>query len=211
MARQRSTIGHNPLTAVTTAEETDMTTEETNIHTAPTETPATAAAPVTPEPVEPVVAAMAEPEAAPAAETVTAHEPAPSVRPKAMRTVYRYMAFSAAAGLSPLPAVDAAAAAAVQVKMLHAVAKLYGVAFNKSLAKQIVVAMIGGGGSVGLAIPAASAAKAIPVVGTATGMVLSPAFATASCYATGRTFVGHFENGGTLESFDASAVQAAAA
>lgn len=202
-----------------------MSTEETNIHSEPSEIPApaaeaahvaaeavhAAAEPAHAAPEQPTVHAMAEPDATPAPEPAPAHAPAASVRPKALRTVYRYMAFSAAAGLSPMPAVDVAAAAAVQVKMLHAVAKLYGVKFNKSLAKQIVVAMIGGGGSVGLAIPAASAAKSIPVVGTATGMVLSPAFATASCYATGRTFVGHFENGGTLESFDPATAQAVAA
>jgi uncharacterized protein (DUF697 family) len=126
------------------------------------------------------------------------------------RIVRRFVAYSAAAGLLPLPAVDMAGAAAVQVKMLHTLALLYGVPFNAALARQLIMALFGGGGSVMLALPAASAARFVPVVGTAASMVLSPAFASLSCYAVGRAFLGHFEAGGTLETFDVGEIQAIA-
>jgi uncharacterized protein (DUF697 family) len=122
-------------------------------------------------------------------------------RRKATRVMRRYMLFSGVAGLVPLPAVDVATVTGVQVKMLHAMTRIYGVPFNLKLARQLVLALIGGGGSVVLALPAASATKAVPVVGTAASFLLSPAFATASCYGIGRLFIGHFEAGGTLETF----------
>ena len=120
-------------------------------------------------------------------------------RRKATRIMRRYMLFSGVAGLVPLPAVDVATVTGVQVKMLHAMTKVYGVPFNFKLARQLVLALVGGGGSVVLALPAASATKSVPVVGMAASFLLSPAFATASCYGTGKAFIGHFEAGGTLE------------
>ena len=130
---------------------------------------------------------------------------------KARGVVRRFMAYSGAAGLLPLPVIDVAAVTGVQVKMLYALSKIYDVPFNAKLARQLVLALLGGGGSVVLALPAASATKFVPVVGTAASFVLSPAFATLSCYAVGRIFVRHFEAGGTLETFDPAKAQTAAA
>lgn len=118
-----------------------------------------------------------------------------------MKLVRRHMAMSAAAGVLPLPAVDVAAAMGVQVNLLRALSQLYGVAFDAALARQLVLALFGGSGSVLLALPAASAMKTVPVVGGAASLLLSPAFATLSCYGTGQAFIRHFEAGGTLESF----------
>jgi uncharacterized protein (DUF697 family) len=118
-----------------------------------------------------------------------------------MRLVRRHMAMSAAAGVLPLPAVDVAAAVGVQVNLLRALSRLYAVKFDATLARQLVLALLGGGGSVLLALPAASAMKAVPVVGNAASLLLSPTFATLSCYGTGQAFVRHFEAGGTLENF----------
>lgn len=132
-------------------------------------------------------------------------------RRKATRLMRRYMLFSGAAGLVPLPAVDVATVIVLQVKMLHAMTRLYGVPFNTKLARQLILALIGGGGSMVLSLPAASATKTLPVIGTIAGMLLSPAFATLACYGIGRAFISHFEAGGTLETFSPAVMQANAA
>jgi len=137
------------------------------------------------------------PDDAPSSEAVLP----PGRRRDAMRLVRRHMAMSAAAGVLPLPAVDVAAAVGVQVNLLRALSRLYAVKFDATLARQLVLALLGGGGSVLLALPAASAMKAVPVVGNAASLLLSPTFATLSCYGTGQAFVRHFEAGGTLENF----------
>ena len=132
-------------------------------------------------------------------------------RRKATRIMRRYMLFSGVAGLVPLPAVDVATVTALQVKLLHAMTRLYGVPFNTKLARQLILALIAGGGSMVLTLPAASATKTIPVVGIAAGMLISPAVATMACYGIGRAFISHFEAGGTLETFTPAEVQAEAA
>ena len=238
MARAKSTIGRNPLAAVTPAPEPSATTTPSEIapEVLPEVVPEIAAenAPdvvheVAPEVVhliaagpgagpgagtETLIAANAQadvihtacfvpaalegtPDDAPSSEAVLP----PGRRRDAMRLVRRHMAMSAAAGVLPLPAVDVAAAVGVQVNLLRALSRLYAVKFDATLARQLVLALLGGGGSVLLALPAASAMKAVPVVGNAASLLLSPTFATLSCYGTGQAFVRHFEAGGTLENF----------
>lgn len=123
-------------------------------------------------------------------------------RRKARGILRRYMVYSGAAGLLPLPLVDIATVTGLQVKMLHVMTRLYGVPFDSKLARQLVLALVGGG-SVALSMPIASATKAVPVVGIAGSFLLSPAFASVSCYGIGRAFIGHFEAGGTLDTFTA--------
>ena len=244
MARAKSTIGRNPLAAVTPAPEPSATTTPPEIvpevvHQVIPEIAAENApdvvhevAPeIAPEVVhliaaepgaepgpgagtETLIAANAQadvihtacfvpaalegmPDDAPSSEAVLP----PGRRRNAMRLVRRHMAMSAAAGVLPLPAVDVAAAVGVQVNLLRALSRLYAVKFDATLARQLVLALLGGGGSVLLALPAASAMKAVPVVGNAASLLLSPTFATLSCYGTGQAFVRHFESGGTLENF----------
>jgi hypothetical protein len=230
MARQKSTIRFNPLAAaaaagpmdaasrdfvvpVQHAQAEDVRMEAVPVAAAVDEADAAVLPPAdTPRTSSPQAEAQeAEmPEAEPQAPEAV-RGPQVSNRRDGMRIVRRYMAFSAAAGILPLPAVDVAGAVAVQVKMLHAIAKLYGVSFDSALARQLVLALVGGGGAIALALPAASAAKTVPVVGTVASVVLSPAFATLSCYGTGRAFLGHFEAGGTLQSFDPGKAGAAGA
>ncbi len=171
-------------------------------HTAPIEVTEVAAAHMSAEPsaseAKPVEMAA---ESTPAAASAPDDDVIADRRRKATRIMRRYMLFSGAAGLVPLPAVDVATVTGVQVKMLHAMTRVYDVPFNLKLARQLILALIGGGGSVVLALPAASATKAVPVVGTVASFLLSPAFATMSCYGIGRAFIGHFEAGGTLETF----------
>ena len=127
----------------------------------------------------------------------------PGKEEAAMRTVRQYMGWAAGGGLLPVPLLDLAAVSAVQLKMVHSLARLYGVPFQRSAAKSIIGALIGGGGTYVLAPPVASAAKFVPVIGSLAGMVTQPAIAAAATYALGKVFIQHFESGGTLLDFNA--------
>jgi uncharacterized protein (DUF697 family) len=125
---------------------------------------------------------------------------------EAMSIVRRSSAWSAAAGLIPLPIVDIGAIAGVQVKMIRDMAKVYDVEFNELRAKTLTSALAGGVLPYLLTMGsgfAFSFMKAIPIVGTALGLVAMPGFASASTYAVGKVFAQHLAGGGSLLDFDA--------
>jgi hypothetical protein len=57
------------------------------------------------------------------------------------------------------------------------------------------------------ALTAASAAKSVPGVGTAAGVMSMSVLGGAATYAIGKVFVQHFESGGTFLDFDPEAVR----
>jgi uncharacterized protein (DUF697 family) len=126
----------------------------------------------------------------------------PGKEDAAIHIVHEYMGWSAGGGLIPVPLLDLAAISLVQLKMVHSLARLYGVPFQRSAAKSIIGALIGGGGTFVLAPPVASLVKFVPVVGTLGGMLTEPAIAAAATYALGKVFIQHFESGGTLLDFN---------
>jgi len=134
-------------------------------------------------------------------------ESRPATELEALRIVNTYVGWSAGAGLIPIPLVDMAAIAGVQLKMIHALSKFYGIPFSREVAKSVIGALVGGGGSSMLAAPAASLVKIVPLVGQIAGILTEPALAAASTYALGRVFTQHFETGGTLLNFDAEALR----
>lgn len=127
---------------------------------------------------------------------------------EAMSIVRRSSAWSAGAGLIPIPIVDIGAIAGVQVKMIRDLAKLYGLEFPEVRAKALT------SGLAGSILPylmtmgsgfAFSFIKAIPIVGTAIAIAAMPGFASASTYAIGKVFAQHFAGGGSLLDFDTEA------
>lgn len=126
----------------------------------------------------------------------------------AVKTIKRYMWWSAGAALVPVPIADIVAVSGVQLKMLADLSKIYGIPFEKSRVQAIVGSL---GGyilphtlSVGLF---GSALKTIPVVGTLVGVPSFALFAAAYAWALGRVFIQHFESGGTFLDFDPEAVR----
>lgn len=120
----------------------------------------------------------------------------------AMQVTNRYLLYTGGAGLIPIPLFDMAAVAALQVKMLSEIAKVYGLTLQKDRGKSLVTALIGGTlptalgyGGVG------SFLKRLPVVGPIVGVFTVSAFAAASTYAVARVFIQHFESGGTFLDF----------
>ncbi len=132
----------------------------------------------------------------------------PTTEQAGLNLVKRYMWISAGVGLIPLPALDAAALIALQLKMLKDLTNLYpDIHFSEQLGKASITALLGAsapiaGSGLGYML------RALPVVGPAISLVTIPAFSGASTYAVGKVFIMHFESGGTLLDFDPSKMRA---
>lgn len=114
--------------------------------------------------------------------------------------IKKYALWSAGAGLIPIPGVDLAAIAGVQVKMLAELARLYDVPFRRNRAKAVIMGVLGSAGAQSLAVGLpGTAVKMVPLVGSVVGAVTTPLFAGAVTYGIGNVLVLHFESGGTLE------------
>lgn len=189
MARRSTTIGHDPLKAIG---------KDESAPSAPAEPAASPAEAVPPADAVPATALVPH-----AAHTAHHHYEA-----RALAIVRSYYGWSAAAGLVPLPVIDLAAIVGVQVKMLSAIAELYEIPFDAKMVRPLVVALVSGTGGWLLAGSAASLVKAIPGIGLLLGLAAHPALAAASCWATGRVFIMHFESGGTFLDFNPAEMRA---
>lgn len=127
---------------------------------------------------------------------------------EALKIVKNHMWMSAGAGLIPIPVVDLAAVAGVQLKVLAALSKFYGVPFSKNCGKAAIASLIGFVLPHALAFGAAgSFIKLIPIVGTMSGVAWMGLFSGAYTWALGNVFVQHFESGGTFLDFKAEKVR----
>jgi len=143
-----------------------------------------------------------------AADTLGSTAPAPTKHDLAAKRIEYYARWAAAAGAIPAPVVDIAALTAVQLKMLHTLAKIYGSEFSQDKGKAILGSVLGalipsklGYGALGSAI------KAVPVVGTIAGMAAVPAFNYATTHAVGKVFEKHFASGGKMLNLDPKSVE----
>ncbi|MFH1058087.1 MAG: DUF697 domain-containing protein [Pseudomonadota bacterium] len=140
-------------------------------------------------------------------------KPAPDDRaPQAERIVNFWAGWAAGVGLIPLPLLDMAALAGLQLRMLHELARLYGRDFSPWRARAIITAVIAG------VLPVSAAtgllgnlARMIPVVGTAAGVLTLPVLAGAATLALGRICALHFKVGGDIFSLDAQKLRQAVA
>lgn len=148
-----------------------------------------------------------------------APEPAPQPEPAAApvvagrellarEVVKKHVAYAAVVGLVPLPVINAAGVAGIEIKLLYDLAKLYDVPFRQDRVKSIVSSLIGGVLSTELGVGTAGLVKGWAVVGSALAFVAVPTFASAVTYAVGRVFIQHFESGGTFLNFDPEKVKA---
>jgi len=115
----------------------------------------------------------------------------------------RYALYAAAAGLVPMPVIDVAAIAGVQVAMARALAQEYSVPFDREKGRTIVTALAGGVASTATGRSVLKMlVKRIPIAGTVFTVATVPAVASAVTYAVGCVFIAHFEAGGTLDDLD---------
>ena len=113
-----------------------------------------------------------------------------------------YILASAGIGLVPLPLADLAGVMALQVKLVHGLAKVYEVPFKENITKSLLASLLSGASSVIGVMGLSSLAKSIPVLGTLAGGGGVAVTAASVTFATGEVFTRHFESGGTLLDFD---------
>lgn len=147
---------------------------------------------------------------APAAESVveTVEDPREA---RAAQVIRDNLYLSGASGLIPVPYLDTAALAAVNLKLLRNLSDVYGVEFRAEIGKEAIGVLLASvtppllaGGILGSSL-VRSALRSIPVIGTAVGLIALPAFHAAFTYALGSAFRRHFASGGTFLTFDAAA------
>lgn len=127
---------------------------------------------------------------------------------KASAIISNKCKWSAAAGFIPVPYLDLAGLAAVQVKMVSELTELYGKTVQQEAIKTTVATLLGTLTTAGLAAPLAfTTVKIIPGLGSFAGGVSMGALGAAATYAVGKVFVNHFEGGGTLANFDVDKVK----
>ena len=121
---------------------------------------------------------------------------------KALKTTKNYMWWSMGASLLPIPWVDLAAVAGVQLRMLAEISKIYDVPFQKNRGKAAIASLVGFVLPHALAYGAiGSLLKAVPVVGVLSGPPAMALFCGGYTWALGRVFIQHFESGGTFLNF----------
>ena len=127
---------------------------------------------------------------------------------KALKTVKNYMWWSMGAGIIPVPFVDLAAVAGVQLKVLSEISKIYEVPFSESRGKAAIASLAGFALPHSMAFGAVgSLLKAIPVVGAFAGAPAMVLFCGGYTWALGKVFIQHFESGGTFLTFNPDEVK----
>lgn len=111
-------------------------------------------------------------------------------------------------GLVPLPLVDIIALMGIQLNMIRKISAEYGVPFREDLGKSLVTSLMGGVLPVTVGCTLASIIKFIPLIGYTTGAVTMPVISGAATYALYKTFVQHFESGGTFLDMEPAKVKA---
>ncbi|MEP0474527.1 MAG: DUF697 domain-containing protein [Nisaea sp.] len=111
----------------------------------------------------------------------------------ANQIVSTYSAIGAGVGIIPIPAVDIAGLAGVQLMMLSKLAAVYKVPFSGNLARALISAVLGAiipttlkAGTIGLI-------RSIPLFGQLLGFAAMPAYSWMVTYAIGTVFADMFE------------------
>ena len=106
-------------------------------------------------------------------------------------------------GFVPVPLVDFLGLTALQIELIHALAKAHGVEFKKERVKSIISSLCGGFLTTASVPLAASLLKSIPVIGFTAGAATISIMGGATTYALGWVFDRHFRKGGNLIDFNA--------
>jgi uncharacterized protein (DUF697 family) len=121
---------------------------------------------------------------------------------QATKLVERFAMWAGVAGVIPVPVVDLVAVGGLQVQMLRRLSQIYDVPFADNRGKALITSLAGAAIPTSSGLGAAEFLKAIPIVGSAIGALVTPALAAGLTYAIGKVFIQHFESGGTLLDFN---------
>ena len=136
------------------------------------------------------------------AETETCERPCPTE--EIADAIIRKRVYGAIGiGFIPVPLVDFLGLTALQIEMIHALAKAHGVEFKKERVKSIISSLCGGLLTTASVPLAASLFKSIPVIGITAGAATISIMGGSTTYALGWVFDRHFRKGGCLIDFDA--------
>jgi uncharacterized protein (DUF697 family) len=122
---------------------------------------------------------------------------------EADRIVKNHVLVGSAVGLMPLPVVDIFALSTTQLNMVHQLSRHYQIDFDNKKAKSAIISLINGSLPTVTVISLSSFVKLIPGIGTLGGNASLILTGAAVTYATGRSFIKHFNEGGTIEDFNA--------
>src|SRR6185437_1273124 len=139
----------------------------------------------------------------PAVQTDAPSSQTPEARTQeATNLVERFSTWAGAAGLIPVPVVDLIAVGGLQLQMVRRLSQIYNVPFGENRGKALITSLVGAAIPTSSGLGAAEFLKAIPIVGTALGALITPALAAGLTFAIGKVFMQHFESGGTLLDFN---------
>jgi uncharacterized protein (DUF697 family) len=121
---------------------------------------------------------------------------------EADQLIKKYAFRSSLTGFIPIPLLDTLGLIGVQQVMLYYLATLYDIPYSKARAKTQIAGLTSGVTAKIASPMVGSALKLIPGVGTLVGGTSMAMLGGASTYAVGKVFQQHFEEGGTLDTFD---------
>ncbi|CAK0752799.1 membrane hypothetical protein [Gammaproteobacteria bacterium] len=124
-------------------------------------------------------------------------------RQKADQLINRNVLISVGCGLIPVPVIDAAGVAAIEITMISDLAEIYGFPFPTRLALiKLFISVVSSIGYIYIVVHSRSALKAIPLVGYLASVAMYSMANGIAVFAIGKVFQHHFESGGTLLSLD---------
>lgn len=125
----------------------------------------------------------------------------------ARRIVQRHETYAAVGGLVPLPAVNVAGVAAIIMRMVRQLSKVYGVPFERERTRSTIIGLVGGTVPTGVATATASMLAFIVPGGALVGLAASAFTAGALTRGIGLVFLEQFED--TARLLDASPIKRA--
>ncbi len=133
--------------------------------------------------------------------------PGVSRREQSQLLVKNYTMGSLAPAVFPFPLIDLAALLGIQLKMLNDLCAIYQVEFSEKLGRASIISLVSSVLPVAASPLLASLVKFIPGVGQLSGVASMLLLAGASTHALGMVFIRHFEQGGSLDDFDANTMK----
>lgn len=122
---------------------------------------------------------------------------AAQVKAWALDIVHRHASYSVVGGIIPLPLVNAASVAAINVRMVKQLSLLYAVPFEQGRVRALVLSLMGGIMPSGMGTVTASTLFYVIPGSAILGLAISSVTAAACTRAVGRVFVEHFASGAT--------------
>lgn len=121
------------------------------------------------------------------------------MRLRAEGCIKNHVLMAVGIGVIPSALVDLVGVTAIELRLINALAEIYGFPFPDKLASyKVLISLIGATGPIYLSNALQSLFKGIPIVGFAFAVGVFSATGGASVYAVGKIFQRHFESGGAF-------------